>query len=73
MQAQKARGAGMSNNFIPLPEVPRHLREEGVAASYHTVWRRATEGQIPVERIGGRFFVRLDDLPQIARTLTKQA
>jgi hypothetical protein len=63
----------MSSNFIALPEVPRHLRNEGVATNYHRVWRWATNGLIPVERIGGRFFVNMADLPEIARTFTKQA
>ena len=62
----------MSGNYLTLTELPRRLREEGVAVNYHTVWKRATNGQIPVERIGGRFFVAVADLPEIARILSKQ-
>lgn len=63
----------MSDHLIELPRLPRILREEhGVPAPYPRVWRAVTDGLIPAERTGRRWFVRERDLPLIARTLAER-
>lgn len=37
--------------------------------SYRLIWAAASNGKIPVERIGGRWFIRRSDVPTIAAAL----
>jgi hypothetical protein len=53
-------------NFLSLTAVPLHLHEQGVTVTYNQIWRAATEGRIPAERVGGRLFVKTDDLAKVA-------
>jgi hypothetical protein len=56
-------------DLIPLPDLPRAMRELGADASYLTAWRAIVAGDIPAERRGARWLVRRSDLPEIARHL----
>lgn len=55
---------------IPLTDLPRLLRDNGVEISYHTGWKAATEGRIPAHRMGGRWFIDTANLDQIAEAFT---
>jgi len=59
----------MPEDVIPLPDLPRAMRELGTSATYLTAWRAVVAGDIPAERRGGRWCVRKADLPEIARHL----
>ena len=54
----------------PLAELPAELRAAyGQTVSYSAVWRRAIEGAIPVERVGGRLFWNRADRDRIREAL----
>lgn len=55
---------------IHLTDLPKALRAEGVKASYNQLYRRAMEGDIPAERIGGRWYVKAHDLPAVVAAFT---
>ena len=50
---------------ISITDLPRALRAEGIETTYNTVWRAASEGRIPAERHGKRWFVNTADLPKV--------
>lgn len=50
---------------IAIIDLPRALRAEGIETTYNVVWRAASEGRIPAERHGKRWFVKASDLPLI--------
>lgn len=54
------------SDAIPLPDLPRALRDHGVITSYLQAWRLVTAGSIPAQRFGNRWAVRAADLPAIA-------
>jgi hypothetical protein len=54
---------------MPIIEVPRALREYGLATTYQRLWRAAVAGSIPAERVGKRWHVRTADLAIIAQIL----
>ena len=54
---------------IKLPETARRLREDfGVSVSYRSIYHKVLDGIIPAERdaSGGRWLVKVSDLPTIA-------
>lgn len=55
---------------ISILDLPRTLKAEGVATTYHQVWKGAVEGKFPAERHGSRWFVREADLPQVKAAFT---
>lgn len=60
-------------NIIPLPDLPRHLlRDYGLRVSYLAAWRALTAGSIRGDRIGRRWHVRGEDLPEIASHFAKR-
>jgi hypothetical protein len=61
----------MALEQIALPDLPRILRQQGVLASYHDLWRRVVAGELPAERQGRRWTVKREDLPAIARTVAQ--
>jgi len=63
-------GAKMPEDLIPLPDLPRAMRELGTSATYLSAWRAVVAGDIPAQRLGARWCVRKDDLPEIARHLS---
>ncbi|MCC5968405.1 MAG: hypothetical protein JJU15_00475 [Pararhodobacter sp.] len=54
----------MSN--ISITDLPRALRNRGIEVTYNAIWLAATEGRIPAEKQGKRWFVKADDLPLVA-------
>lgn len=54
---------------IPLPELPRALRDHGVTTTYLQAWRLVVAGSIPAQRFGNRWAVRAADLPAIAECI----
>ena len=57
------------SDFISLSEASRLLTKSGITGvTYWQLWRRATEGKIPAERVAGRLLVKRDDLPKVADT-----
>jgi hypothetical protein len=57
----------MSETRIPLSNVPRHLAAfKGARPSYTAVYRAVLDGALPAEQTRGRWFVSVDDLPEIA-------
>lgn len=53
-------------DHIHLTDLPKVLRADGVKATYNQIYRRALQGDFPAERIGGRWYVRAGDVPQVA-------
>ena len=56
---------------MPIIEVPRALREYGLATTYQRLWRAVVAGEVPAERVGKKWHVRTADLPIIAQILKK--
>ena len=51
---------------ISITDLPRELRAQKIDTTYNAVWRAASEGRIPAERHGKRWFVKASDLPKVA-------
>ena len=45
------------STHTPLPDLPRDLRERGLAVSYMSVWRAAVAGAIPASKHNGTRWV----------------
>lgn len=58
----------MDCDQFPLGELPRELRKLEVVINYQRAWRAVSDGRIPAERVGGRYFINRADLPEIAAT-----
>lgn len=54
---------------ITLADLPRLLAAEGASVNYHKCWSGVVAGQIPAERIGGKWKVDRADVPRIARAM----
>jgi hypothetical protein len=60
----------VSDQKIPLTEVPRALAQHGVKRSYHQIWRLAVSGEIEAERDCGKWMVDPANLPAMAKSLS---
>ena len=66
-----ARSSTVPAGMIPLASLPPRLRQLSgrPPPSYLRLALLARDGQLPVERIGQRYYVRVADIPAIARAL----
>lgn len=68
-QAQNKKALAMTTK-ITLSDLARELRaKHGVCLSYPQAWRKVSGGEIPAERISGKWYINATDLPSIAQTL----
>jgi hypothetical protein len=60
-----------SNGLIGLPRLPGPVAELTGAKPprYHTLYHKANAGEFPTVEVGGRLFVRTEDLPLVAAAL----
>ena len=66
-----ATSSAVPEGMIPLARLPPRLRELSgrPPPSYLRLALLARDGKLPAERIGQRLYVRLADIPAIARSL----
>jgi hypothetical protein len=62
--------SSVSSERLALVDALRTLREQcGEAPDYNQLWRLVARGDVPAERIRGRWSVNRSDLPQVAAAL----
>ncbi|UEM08230.1 hypothetical protein JL101_036425 (plasmid) [Skermanella rosea] len=63
-----------ADETVPLPDVPRLIREmTGHRVTYGDLYRRVLDGDLPAQRDRGRWRVRTGDVPTIAKALTNKS
>ena len=58
----------ITDDMLPLPAVPRALAPYpgGPTVTYGRLYAAVTNGVLPAERIGARWFLKRSDLPAVA-------